>query len=140
MFHNTALYELLYLLVAVRRALAAAASAAPPIVPGTVIGDLLHRATRRSASCSTSCASTTSSSPGSPAPSGRASPRSRIGMWILVYWRPRNARLVEAETEQISELRAAEIDALGSETGRRGTDPSRRTYSGRRFTIVATAR
>jgi phosphatidylglycerol---prolipoprotein diacylglyceryl transferase len=39
-----------------------------------------------------------------------------IGVWILVYWRPRNARLVEAETEELRELRAAEIDALGSET------------------------
>jgi phosphatidylglycerol:prolipoprotein diacylglycerol transferase len=43
-----------------------------------------------------------------------------VGVWILVYWRPRNARLVAEEDEAIKEQRAAEIEALGSESPAEG--------------------
>ena len=115
MFHNTALYELLtmvILFVVLWRLL----ERRPPIVPGTAMAIFcIGYAAQRFlldflrvndeivlglTGAQWACIGTFA-----------------VGVWILVYWRPRNARLVAEETEQIREQRAAEIDSLGAEPG-----------------------
>ena len=124
-FHNTAIYELLtmvILFVVLWRLL----ERRPPIVPGTAMAIFcIGYATQRFlldflrvndeivmglTGAQWACILTFA-----------------VGVWILVYWRPRNARLVAEETEQIRQQRAAEIDALGAEPGPAEPDGADRT-------------
>jgi phosphatidylglycerol:prolipoprotein diacylglycerol transferase len=112
-FHNTAIYEGL-LMVILFLVLWRMIERRPAIVPGTAIGvfcvayatqrflldflrvndELIAGLTGAQYACILTFA---------------------IGIWILVYWRPRNARRVVEEAEAANEQRAAGIDAIGAD-------------------------
>ena len=103
----------------------------PPIVPGTAIGDLLHRATASPRFLLDFLRVNDERVAGLTGAQWACIGTFAVGVWILVYWRPRNARLVEAETGARGAA-SRRGRRLGAEaTGDRGSDAAGRGRAAR---------